>query len=372
MLNKVMFFLPSLGGGGAERTVIQLANSFAEQGLKIHLGVCDLNGEKAKLLPEVSPKIELVNFNCGRVMNSISALKIKMKTEHYDCLVATQTHTNIVAGIAKKLAGVDTRLIFREVSTPSKNIKLQGIAKFILKTLVNWTYPMAQQVVCVSKGVEADFREYYSYKNNNLSTIYNPVLYDAYFEKLKAPVTHHFFNDSNNVILAVGRLTEAKNFGFLIRSFKALHDQHADTRLIILGEGELRAEFEALIAELNLTDVVDLPGFDANPYAYFKYASLFVLSSNWEGLPGVLIQALASKVKVVSTDCPSGPMEILDHAKFGLLVECNDQTGLTQAMQKAIFAEYVQYSDADFDAHIQQFHKRNVLKQYLHMMESAS
>ena len=71
-------------------------------------------------------------------------------------------------------------------------MKLQGVAKFVLKTLVNWTYPMAQEVICVSKGVEADFREYYAYKNNNLSTIYNPVLDDAYFEKLKAPVTHRF------------------------------------------------------------------------------------------------------------------------------------------------------------------------------------
>ena len=372
MLNKVMFFLPSLGGGGAERTVIQLANSFAEQGLKIHLGVCDLNDDKAKLLPEVSSKIELVNFNCGRVINSITPLKIKMKAEQYDCLVSTQTHTNIVAGIAKKLAGVATRLIFREVSTPSKNMKLQGIAKFVLKTLVNWTYPMAQQVVCVSKGVEADFREYYGYKNNNLSTIYNPVLDGAYFEKLKAPVTHKFLNGDNKVILAVGRLTEAKNFSFLIRSFKALHDQHPETRLLILGEGELRAEFEALVVDLGLKDVVDLPGFDANPYAYFKYASLFVLSSNWEGLPGVLIQALASKVKVVSTNCPSGQMEILEHSKFGLLVECNDQAGLTQAMRQAIFADYVQYKEADFEAHIQQFHKQTVLKQYLRMMESAA
>lgn len=372
MLSKVMFFLPSLGGGGAERTVIQLANSFAEQGLNIHLAVCNLNGEKAKLLPEVSPKIELINLNCGRVMNGITPLKLRLQAEQYDCLIATQTHTNIVAGIAKKLAGVNTRLIFREVSTPSKNIKLQGIAKFVLKCLVNWTYPMAQQVVCVSKGVEADFRDYYGYKKNNLSTIYNPVLDDAYFEKLKVPVAHKFFNETNKVILAVGRLTEAKNFGFLIRSFKALQDQHPDTRLIILGEGELRTEFEALVAELSLKDVVDLPGFDSNPYAYFKYAALFVLSSTWEGLPGVLIQALASKVKVVSTDCPSGPMEILDNSKFGLLVQCNDQAGLTHAMQQAIFADYVQYKEADFTAHIQQFHKQTVLKQYLNMMESAS
>ena len=372
MLNKVMFFLPSLGGGGAERTVIQLANSFAEQGLKIHVGVCDLNGDKAKLLPEVSPKIELINFNCGRVMNSITPLKIKMKAEKYDCLVATQTHTNIVAGIAKKLAGVNTRLIFREVSTPSKNIKLQGIAKFILKTLVNWTYPMAQQVICVSKGVEADFREYYRYKSNNLSTIYNPVLDDAYFEKLKASVTHKFFNETNKVILAVGRLTEAKNFGFLIRSFKALYDQHADTRLIILGEGELRTEFEALITELGLNDVVDLPGFDTNPYAYFKYASLFVLSSNWEGLPGVLIQALASKIKVVSTNCPSGPKEILADAKFGLLVECNDRAGMTAAMQQAIFDKYVTYDDTELTAHCLQFHKHTVQQRYLELMEPSA
>lgn len=371
-MKKIIFLLPSLGGGGAERTVIQLANSFAAQGLNIHLAVCNLNGEKAKLLPEVSPKIELINFNCGRVMNGITPLKLRMQTEQYDCLVATQTHTNIVAGIAKKLSGVNTRLIFREVSTPSKNIKRQGIAKFVLKSLVNWTYPMAQQVVCVSKGVEADFRDYYGYKKNNLTTIYNPVLDDSYFEKLTAPAAHKFFNETNKVILAVGRLTEAKNFGFLIRSFKALHDQHPDTRLIILGEGELRAEFEALITELVLTEVVDLPGFDSNPYAYFKYASLFVLSSNWEGLPGVLIQALASKVKVVSTNCPSGPMEILDDAKFGLLVECNDQAGLTQAMHQAIFADYVKFSHVDFEAHIQQFHKQAVQKQYLRIMESTS
>ena len=372
MQKKIIFFLPTLGGGGAERTVIQLANSFAEQGYNIHLAVCDLTAAKGKLLPEVNPKIELINFECGRVIHSIMPLKLRLQCENYDCLVATQTHTNIVAGIAKKMAGVNTRLIFREVSTPSKNIKLQGIAKFVLKSLVNWTYPMAQQVVCVSKGVEADFRDYYGYKKHNLTTIYNPVLDVSYFEKLTAPVAHKFFNETNKVILAVGRLTEAKNFGFLIRSFKALYDQHPDTRLIILGEGELRTEFEALIAELSLTEVVDLPGFDSNPYAYFKYVSLFVLSSNWEGLPGVLIQALASKVKVVSTNCPSGPMEILDDAKFGLLVECNDQAGLTQAMHQAIFADYVKFSHVDFEAHIQQFHKQTVLKQYLRIMESTS
>ncbi len=372
MLNKIMFFLPTLGGGGAERTVIQLANNLVQQGHHVDVVVCDLNGDKAKLLPEVNAQIQLIDLNCGRVFRAIQPLKQLLKAVQYDAVIATQSHSNIVCVIAKRLAKSQSKLILREVSTPSKNMKLTGLKKFVFNRLVNWTYCSADQVVCVSNGVLEDFKQYYHYAEDNLSTIYNPVIDSSYLQKLKAPVQHRFFSQDHQVVLAVGRLTEAKNFGLLIRAFHQLHQIYPATRLIILGEGELRAEFETLIAELNLTDVVDLPGFDPNPYAYFKYVSLFVLSSNWEGLPGVLIQALASKVKVVSTNCPSGPMEILDNAKFGLLVECNDQTGLTQAMQKAIFAEYVHYSDADFDAHIQQFHKQTVLKQYLCMMECAS
>lgn len=371
MLKKVMFFLPTLGGGGAERTVIQLANSFAEQGLNVDLVVCNLHGEKAKLLPEVSIKIQLVNLDCDRVVSAVIPLKKLLKRVDYDVLIATQTHSNIVCSIAKKMAQVKTKLIFREVSTPSKNMKLSGLKKWVFKSLTNWTYSSAQHVVCVSNGVLNDFREYYAYSGNNLITIYNPVLDDAYFEKLNVPVKHRFINDVNKVILAVGRLTEAKNFGFLIRSFSELHRYYPETRLIILGEGELRDEFEALVAQLGINNVVDLPGFDSNPYAYFKYASLFVLSSNWEGLPGVLIQALASKVKVVSTDCPSGPIEILKHAQFGLLVESNDQVAMVTAMQQAIFGEYVQFSETDFEQHCQQFHKQQVQLRYLALMEQS-
>ncbi|WP_168400482.1 glycosyltransferase [Acinetobacter indicus] len=368
-MQKIIFILPSLAGGGAERTVIQLANSLSEFDFTIHLAVCSLDGDKSKLVSEISSKVELINLNCGRVLNAIFPLKKILNEENYDYLISTQSHTNIIAAFSKKLTKVNTKLIFREVSTPSKNNKLKAHKKVFFKALVNFTYPMAEKVVCVSNGVEVDFREYYGYKKSNLTTIYNPVIDDSFFEKLKVPVEHKFFNDNNKVILAVGRLTEAKNFGFLIRSFKILYDFYPNTRLIILGEGELRPDLEALVQKLGLSDVVDLPGFDSNPYAYFKYASLFVLSSSWEGLPGVLIQALASKIKVLSTDCPSGPIEILDNSKFGLLVECNDQIGMSKAMQKAIFEDYVKYSEADFEVHIQQFHKASVLKQYLDIMK---
>ena len=168
MLNKVMFFLPTLGGGGAERTIIQLANSLVEQGLNIDLAVCNLEGEKGKLLPEIHPKIQLINFDCGRVVNALFPLKKRLQEQHYDCIIATQTHSNVICGFAKKLAHVKTKLIFREVSTPSKNMKNTGLSKFILKSLVNLTYPLADKVVCVSNGVLQDFREYYAYKKQNL------------------------------------------------------------------------------------------------------------------------------------------------------------------------------------------------------------
>lgn len=372
MLNKIMFFLPTLGGGGAERTVIQLANNLVRQGRKVDVVVCDISGPKGQLLPEIDPQIELINLDCGRVANALFPLKKRLQSVDYEVLVATQTHSNIMAALARRLAGSSARLILREVSTPSKNMKVQGVAKWLLQTLVKMTYPSAAQVVCVSNGVLEDFREYYAYSRNNLVTIYNPVIDETYAAKLQVPVQHRFFQPENKVILAVGRLTEAKNFGLLIRAFHALYQQHPQTRLIILGEGELRAEFAALVQALGLTEVVDLPGFDPNPYAYFKYAELFVLSSNWEGLPGVLIQALASKIKVVSTNCPSGPKEILADAKFGLLVECNDQAGMTVAMQQAIFGEYVTYDDTELAAHCLQFHKHTVQQRYLQLMESST
>ncbi len=372
MLNTIMFFLPSLGGGGAERTVIQLANNLVRQGRKVDVVVCDISGVKGKLLSEVDPQIQLIDLSCGRVANAIFPLKKLLQAVDYDVLVATQTHSNIIAALARRLAKSQVQLILREVSTPSKNMKLQGMAKWLLKTLVKMTYPSASQVVCVSNGVLEDFREYYAYAQNNLVTIYNPVIDEIYAEKQQATVEHRFFQPEHKVILAVGRLTEAKNFGFLIRSFHALHQYHPETRLIILGEGELRAEFESLIQQLGLAGVVDLPGFDPNPYAYFKYAELFVLSSNWEGLPGVLIQALASKIKVVSTNCPSGPKEILADAKFGLLVECNDLAGMTAAMQQAIFGEYVRYDDTELAEHCLQFHKHTVQQRYLELMEPCA
>jgi glycosyltransferase involved in cell wall biosynthesis len=137
------------------------------------------------------------------------------------------------------------------------------------------------------------------------------------------------------VILGVGRLTRQKDFFTLVRAFAELRRRRR-ARLIILGEGEDRAGLEALVAELGLGDDVALPGFRDNAPGYMARSSLFVLSSAWEGLPTVLIEALAVGTRVVSTDCPSGPREILQDGRLGALVPVGDAPALAKAMEDAL------------------------------------
>ena len=159
MLNKVMFFLPTLGGGGAERTVIQLANSFAEQGLNIDLVVCNLTGEKSKLLPEVSPKINLVDLACGRVISAIQPLKLLLQKENYQVLVATQTHSNIVCGIAKKLAKAGIIELSRGVGGGCRLIcDLHDISLLTLIAIMDADRPIS---ACMQTNYHCPWREKY-------------------------------------------------------------------------------------------------------------------------------------------------------------------------------------------------------------------
>lgn len=369
MLKKILFFTPSFAGGGAERTVIQLANALSNHtDYIVEIIVCDLEGKRGSLLPLVDKNINVINLDCKKVSKSILPLSKVLKNGNYDFLISTQTHTNIASMLAKKISGRAIKVILREVSTPSMNIKYQGFKLKLLKNTVKVLYKKAYKVVCVSNSAMEDFRVFYKYPNKNITAIYNPVIDDDYINLLNQPINHKFFKKNLKVVIGIGRLNEAKNFSLLINAFNTLYKEHPECRLIILGEGELRPQLETTILNLKLTEVVDLHGFTLNPFAFFKYCDLFVLSSNWEGLPGVLIQALASKIKIVSTDCPSGPSEILDKSKYGLLVERNDTNAMAEAMHAAIFGSYPQYDIQDLNKHCQQFEKESVINNYLKIL----
>lgn len=198
---------------------------------------------------------------------------------------------------------------------------------------MRWFYPWADKIVAVSDGVAADLARFARLPRSLITTIYNP--FDIGGMRIKAeeePELPWVLPEALPVLLGVGRLTEQKDFTSLIQAF-ALVRQQRQVRLLILGEGELRNALAAQAKSLGLTpEDFAMPGFVSNPFSYLRRAEVFVLSSRWEGLPGVLIQAMACGAPVVATDCPSGPAEILEDGKWGRLVPVGDVSALANAI----------------------------------------
>ena len=194
----------------------------------------------------------------------------------------------------------------------------------------------AMHFVGVSQGVSESLARSIGVPRSNITTIYNPVVTPRLRVEMAEHPKHPWFHDGGApIILAVGRLTVQKDYPTLIKAFAHLTARRP-CRLIILGEGKKRKDLEDLVEGLHLADQVSLPGWVDNPFAFMSHASLFVLSSLHEGLPGVLVQALACGCPCVSTDCPAGPSEILRGGEFGPLVPVGDDVALADAMYRAL------------------------------------
>ena len=169
-----------------------------------------------------------------------------------------------------------------------------------------------------------------------IKVIYNPVVNKSLINKSIEEIHHPWLNNKDlPVILGIGRLTKQKNFEHLIKSFKEVL-KVKKARLIILGEGEERSNLEKLIINNNLIDLVDLPGFVDNPYAFMKKADVFVLSSSWEGFGNVIVESMSVGTPVVCTDCKSGPNEILNNGEYGFLVKVNDIEDMSNKILKIL------------------------------------
>jgi len=201
---------------------------------------------------------------------------------------------------------------------------------------MRWSYKNADAIVAVSAGVAADLADYIDVEREAIHVIYNPVIDRELIRLSFEPVDHPWLCDPDiPVVLAAGRLTEQKDFGNLLDAFRIVLDG-MDARLIILGEGELRDALERKICTLGIQAKVSLPGFKENPYALMRRSNLFVLSSQREGFGNVLVEALACGTQVVSTDCQSGPAEILQDGKYGKLVKVGDPVGLASMITKSL------------------------------------
>jgi glycosyltransferase involved in cell wall biosynthesis len=332
-MSSLTIFLTSLSGGGAERVLVNLARGFVEQGLSVDLVLVTVEGPYLSLVP---PEVRIVDLKGKRLLSSLPALVRYLKENKPTALLSALEDTNIVALWGRKLAGVSTRVVVsvhNTLSQESQNSK--QIKRRISPYLVRSFYPWADAVVTVSQGA-ADDLVHLGLPKEQIKVIYNPVVTPDLFKKATELVEHPWFEPGQPpVILGVGRLEKQKDFPTLIRAFAQVQQQRP-ARLMILGEGTEKSQLEALVQELGIASNVALPGFVANPYAYMASSAVFVLSSLYEGLPTVLIEAIAAGTKVVSCDCPSGPAEILANGQYGKLVPVGNAKALAEAIASTL------------------------------------
>lgn len=333
-LHHLAIFIPSMCVGGTEKAMLNLATDLSRRGHRVDMVLARAEGAYVDELPAT---VRIVNLDSSRVLTSLPALVNYLRTHSPEVMLSALTHANLVAVWARRLSGARTRLVVSERSTLSIAAPLaNALLGHIFPVLARRFYPWADRVVAVSNGVAADLIERIGIPVEKVSVIDNPVITPEFDRKMHGSVKHPWFGvDGSPVVLATGRLTREKDYPTLLRAFKTVI-QSSNARLVILGEGEERTSLEGLVRELYLQDVVSLPGYTKNPYPYMAQADVFVLSSQLEGLPAVLIEALACGTPVVSTDCPSGAREILNDGEYGVLVPVGDSDRLASAIAKAL------------------------------------
>lgn len=363
---KIAIFLPSLTAGGVARVMLQLAQAFVENGHTVDLVLCRSQGAFMGHLPPQIRVLELKarpilvsrflltlrNFAAIRVLFLPILFSLKppkalaflpdliqyLRQEKPYVLLSAKTHTNLVALWATQLAKTSNRVVISERTTLGDITKTsqKWRWRFILPVLAR-EYPKAGGIITVSNGVKEELAIHTGLPPHTITTIYNPVLIQKIRGKSLDPINHPWFQqeESTPIILGVGRLVPQKDFATFLKAFSHVR-QNRLAHLVILGEGRQRLELEALAHSLGIHKDVWMPGFSDNPYAFMSKASMLVLSSIYEGLPNVLIEALACGCPIVSTDCPSGPTEILEKGKFGTLIPMGNIQALAQAIHHTL------------------------------------
>lgn len=367
---RIALYVHSLHGGGAERVVLDLADLFRRAGHHAEVVVGTFSGAYSADVPEglmvrrlgsglLRPLARwqalradpggfahlarpvLFPAKPSKTVGELPGLVDYLRTERPDALLSVLSYGNLVAIWARRLAGVPTRVVVSERNTLSQSCiatksRQRRWRYRHLPALIARTYPMADAITTVSDGVADDLASMTGLPRDRLVTVYNPVVTGRLIERLQEPFDHPWFQPGEPpVVLAAGRLRPQKDFETLLAAIALVRKQR-HVRLVVLGEGPERAALEARARALGLEDDLVLPGFVRNPFVYMARARVFALSSRFEGLPGTLIQAMACGCPVVSTDCPSGPREILEGGRHGELVPVGDAATLAGAIERAL------------------------------------
>jgi glycosyltransferase involved in cell wall biosynthesis len=335
---RIALFVPSLGGGGAERAMVTLANSLAERRFTVDFVLWTENGPFRNLLTTKVNVVALGTYNPVRLVFRFARF---LRTYKPEVVISTLFVGNIIAALAKAASCSRTHLILNE--QVAIGTYLQNEARFwrrlCVPPLMRLTYLLAQDIVAVSRGAAQSLAPVLGKATSKrITVIYNPI--DLARIDAMAAADDKIGSWNVPMIINVGRLIEQKDQRTLIQAFAKVRSNRP-CRLVILGEGEKRAALTALAQKLGVGSDVLMPGFIANPYSWMRKSAVFVLSSKFEGLPTVLIEAMQCGISVISADCPSGPAEILEDGRWGRLFQPGDVGALASAIEDALNGKLV-------------------------------
>ena len=364
--NGIFFYTRSLHNGGVDRVVFNLAEEFVARGFVVSVVVDfdNIYSPFRNLLP-AGVRYEVLEAR-GPVARLLKLRRLIRRERPRAVMCASFGFPNIFAVLVRLVAGVDFHLMLTEHCFPSvdRAAPKPWQSRYWFFPIAHFAYPHADSIVAVSEGTGDDLARVINIDRDRVQCIYNPLVSEALLDQSRRPAAHRWLVDPGvPVVIAVGRLEAQKNFALLIRAFGRVAASR-DCRLLILGDGSERAMLTALVASLGLADRIEMPGFAPNPHAHVARAAVLVLSSDFESLANVVIEAMAVGTPVIATDCPSGPSEALGEGRYGRLVAVGDEAGLAAAIEDSLDERAPPVPAAWLD----QFSTRRVADRYLELM----
>ena len=369
---RLMFFVYILGQGGAERVILNILNYIDLNKYEIHLtmGVREGNEYLPFLKRQNKIQIHYLDVPLGHNEEASSKLAEYLDQFDIDILFTEAYFTNTLAYHARRKAKKKVKLIFREATSRSKTVFYNW--KDILKTFYRYNF-CAKKIIAISDGVKKDLQKSYFVFKKKIVRIYNPIDINNVIKKSEGKINNkQFLAIKGKKIIHVARLSPAKDQKVLLSAFQLLKERYSKkVSLVILGKGELENELKEFCKKNHIDDVYFL-GFQENPYQFIKNSDVFVLSSKSEGFGNVITEAMAIGIPVVSTDCMSGPREILKDGKCGMLVEVGNSEELATALEKVLTDNKLRKQIVEVASkEVIQYDIQNIVRKYEDVIDSV-
>jgi glycosyltransferase involved in cell wall biosynthesis len=362
---KLAIFVAAISGGGVEKVIVNLVNELVKKEIAVDLLIADTKGLSTVF---ISSDVQIIDLKSKRVLFCVPKLVFYLiKTRPY-VLFSAMEYVNIIAIISKIISFTSTRIVISNHASLKYFIRDENLLKWkVLKKILSLLYKNADKIISVSKGLEIMLVSELNLKSSKVSTIYNPVYSESLLKASREEAYDSWVSSNTRpYIISVGRFSLEKDYSTLIYAFNEVRKKR-DIRLVILGDGPQWDTIQKLIKLLDLSDHIYTPGFLINPYPLIRNAACFVLSSKNEGFGNVLVEALALGCPIVSTDCFSGPSEILEYGRWGSLVPVGDYKYMARSIISKLDCKK-KINESLLRSHLDKFNISLIVEKYINIL----